>query len=202
MRVNGTWLLRKQVVLVKLGHTLMASWIPGNQIGRTRKLESHSRPLGHLRKLKTFSSDVLAALLLLTMQGAAAAAAALVLFLAHVRVCQTCSVVNEFLICRSIPSAWQTVGGVTAPQPMRAGQRGRGHTTPLVLQTRLFEDGSAPYGARYVGSMVSDVHRTIAYGGIFMYPANEKSPKGKVSCDAPAESGGGASPHKRLLLKQ
>ncbi|TNN48693.1 Fructose-1,6-bisphosphatase isozyme 2 [Liparis tanakae] len=37
----------------------------------------------------------------------------------------------------------------------------------------------APYGARYVGSMVSDVHRTIAYGGIFMYPANEKSPQGK-----------------------
>ncbi|XP_036000282.1 fructose-1,6-bisphosphatase isozyme 2 isoform X1 [Fundulus heteroclitus] len=42
------------------------------------------------------------------------------------------------------------------------------------------EDGSSPYGARYVGSMVSDVHRTIAYGGIFMYPANEKSPKGKL----------------------
>ncbi|XP_056274629.1 fructose-1,6-bisphosphatase isozyme 2 [Pseudoliparis swirei] len=42
------------------------------------------------------------------------------------------------------------------------------------------EDGSAPYGARYVGSMVSDVHRTIAYGGIFMYPANEKSPQGKL----------------------
>lgn len=42
------------------------------------------------------------------------------------------------------------------------------------------QDGSAPYGARYVGSMVSDVHRTIAYGGIFLYPANEKSPKGKV----------------------
>lgn len=44
----------------------------------------------------------------------------------------------------------------------------------------LLQDGSAPYGARYVGSMVSDIHRTIAYGGIFMYPANEKSPKGKV----------------------
>ncbi|XP_023676415.1 fructose-1,6-bisphosphatase isozyme 2 [Paramormyrops kingsleyae] len=42
------------------------------------------------------------------------------------------------------------------------------------------EDGSAPYGARYVGSMVADIHRTIAYGGIFMYPANEKSPKGKL----------------------
>lgn len=44
----------------------------------------------------------------------------------------------------------------------------------------FLQDGSSPYGARYVGSMVSDIHRTIAYGGIFMYPANEKSPKGKV----------------------
>lgn len=43
------------------------------------------------------------------------------------------------------------------------------------------QDGSSPYGSRYVGSMVSDIHRTIAYGGIFMYPANEKSPKGKVT---------------------
>lgn len=48
----------------------------------------------------------------------------------------------------------------------------------------LLQDGGSPYGARYVGSMVSDVHRTIAYGGIFMYPANEKSPKGKVQIDS------------------
>lgn len=48
----------------------------------------------------------------------------------------------------------------------------------------LLQDGGSPYGARYVGSMVSDVHRTIAYGGIFMYPANEKSPKGKVQTDS------------------
>jgi len=37
-----------------------------------------------------------------------------------------------------------------------------------------------PYSARYVGSMVSDVHRTILYGGIFMYPADKKSVKGKL----------------------
>lgn len=43
------------------------------------------------------------------------------------------------------------------------------------------QDGSAPYGSRYVGSMVADVHRTLVYGGIFLYPANVKSPKGKVS---------------------
>lgn len=37
-----------------------------------------------------------------------------------------------------------------------------------------------PYGARYVGSMVADVHRTIKYGGIFLYPATSASPNGKV----------------------
>ena len=43
------------------------------------------------------------------------------------------------------------------------------------------QDNSAPYGSRYVGSMVADVHRTLVYGGIFLYPANKKSPKGKVN---------------------
>ncbi|KAK1334640.1 hypothetical protein QTO34_005647 [Cnephaeus nilssonii] len=38
----------------------------------------------------------------------------------------------------------------------------------------------ASYGARYVGSMVADVHRTLVYGGIFLYPANQKNPKGKL----------------------
>lgn len=36
------------------------------------------------------------------------------------------------------------------------------------------------YAARYVGSMVSDIHRTLLYGGIFLYPADKKSPKGKL----------------------
>ena len=33
---------------------------------------------------------------------------------------------------------------------------------------------------RYVGSMVSDVHRTILYGGIFLYPADVVSTRGKL----------------------
>ncbi|KAI4458830.1 fructose-16-bisphosphatase-related [Holotrichia oblita] len=37
-----------------------------------------------------------------------------------------------------------------------------------------------PYGARYVGSMVADVHRTLKYGGIFMYPATKDAPTGKL----------------------
>ena len=40
--------------------------------------------------------------------------------------------------------------------------------------------GNKPYSLRYVGSMVADVHRTLLYGGVFMYPADKKSPKGKL----------------------
>ncbi|XP_042682685.1 fructose-1,6-bisphosphatase isozyme 2 isoform X2 [Centrocercus urophasianus] len=52
--------------------------------------------------------------------------------------------------------------------------------TEYLKKKKFPEDGSSPYGARYVGSMVADVHRTLMYGGIFMYPANQKSPKGKL----------------------
>uniref|UniRef100_A0A3Q1G1J4 Fructose-1,6-bisphosphatase 1 n=1 Tax=Acanthochromis polyacanthus TaxID=80966 RepID=A0A3Q1G1J4_9TELE len=49
------------------------------------------------------------------------------------------------------------------------------------LQKKKFpQDGSAPYNARYVGSMVADVHRTLMYGGIFLYPGNVKNPDGKL----------------------
>lgn len=36
------------------------------------------------------------------------------------------------------------------------------------------------YKARYVGSMVADIHRTLLYGGIFMYPADIKEKHGKL----------------------
>ncbi len=42
------------------------------------------------------------------------------------------------------------------------------------------KEGKKPYGARYIGSMVADVHRTIKYGGIFMYPATADAPNGKL----------------------
>lgn len=38
----------------------------------------------------------------------------------------------------------------------------------------------SPYTARYVGSMVSDVHRTLLYGGIYMYPADAAKGNGKL----------------------
>ena len=41
-------------------------------------------------------------------------------------------------------------------------------------------NGKTPYSARYIGSMVADVHRTLLYGGIFGYPDDKKSKGGKL----------------------
>ena len=42
------------------------------------------------------------------------------------------------------------------------------------------EEGAKPYSSRYIGSMVADAYRTLLYGGIFAYPADKKSRKGKL----------------------
>jgi fructose-1,6-bisphosphatase I len=34
--------------------------------------------------------------------------------------------------------------------------------------------------SRYIGSMVADFHRNLLYGGVFMYPADEKNRSGKL----------------------
>ncbi|XP_047477618.1 fructose-1,6-bisphosphatase 1-like isoform X2 [Penaeus chinensis] len=63
-------------------------------------------------------------------------------------------------------------------------------------------------GARYIGSMVADVHRTLKYGGIFMYPATSDAPKGKLrllyECNPMAflmeQAGGQATTGKMRIL--
>jgi fructose-1,6-bisphosphatase I len=42
------------------------------------------------------------------------------------------------------------------------------------------KDNGGPYTQRYIGSMVSDLHRNLIKGGIFMYPATKDKPKGKL----------------------
>ena len=46
-------------------------------------------------------------------------------------------------------------------------------------QKKTKADGG-PYTQRYIGSMVSDVHRNLIKGGIFMYPGTTDKPKGKL----------------------
>ncbi|MEN9443296.1 MAG: hypothetical protein RIS47_186 [Bacteroidota bacterium] len=37
-----------------------------------------------------------------------------------------------------------------------------------------------PYTSRYIGSLVSDFHRNLLKGGIYIYPPTEKNPEGKL----------------------
>ena len=48
------------------------------------------------------------------------------------------------------------------------------------LKSIKFPENGKPYSARYIGSMVADVHRTLLYGGIFGYPDDKKSKDGKL----------------------
>src|SRR3989339_360151 len=66
-----------------------------------------------------------------------------------------------------------------------------------------------PYSSRYIGSMVADNHRNLLYGGIFMYPADSRNPKGKLrlmyECDPFAfiieAAGGRATDGKKRILE-
>ena len=67
----------------------------------------------------------------------------------------------------------------------------------------------AGFSSRYIGSMVADVHRTLLTGGLFMYPADDRSPEGKLRLlyeAAPLamimeQAGGRASDGARPLLE-
>ncbi|XP_047345416.1 fructose-1,6-bisphosphatase 1 [Vespa velutina] len=48
------------------------------------------------------------------------------------------------------------------------------------IHSKKYPSNGKPYNSRYVGSMVADVHRTIKYGGIFLYPSTKNNPNGKL----------------------
>lgn len=42
------------------------------------------------------------------------------------------------------------------------------------------EEGDRPYTSRYIGSLVSDFHRNMIKGGIYLYPKSSKTSEGKL----------------------
>jgi len=42
------------------------------------------------------------------------------------------------------------------------------------------EEDERPYTSRYIGSLVSDFHRNMIKGGIYLYPQSSKNPNGKL----------------------
>ncbi|NND34949.1 MAG: fructose-1,6-bisphosphatase, partial [Saprospiraceae bacterium] len=70
------------------------------------------------------------------------------------------------------------------------------------------EETGRPYTARYIGSMIADLHRNFLKGGIYMYPSSSHAPNGKLrllyECNPMAflieQAGGQASDgHQRIL---
>ena len=50
----------------------------------------------------------------------------------------------------------------------------------IVTELKLGPDGQGGMSARYIGSLVSDFHRNLLYGGVFLYPGTVKKPLGKL----------------------
>lgn len=51
---------------------------------------------------------------------------------------------------------------------------------PMKAAVDEFRLATPSYTARYVGSMVADVHRTVMYGGVYLYPADAAKGNGKL----------------------
>lgn len=67
-----------------------------------------------------------------------------------------------------------------------------------------------PYSLRYIGSLIADFHRSLLYGGVFIYPGDKKNPQGKLRLLYEAnplaylveQAGGAASDGKEPILKK
>ncbi|MFC2088965.1 class 1 fructose-bisphosphatase [Calditrichota bacterium] len=71
------------------------------------------------------------------------------------------------------------------------------------------KEKNLPLNSRYIGSLVSDFHRNLLYGGVFLYPASTKAPEGKLRLTYEAnplafiieQAGGRASDGKQDIMK-
>jgi fructose-1,6-bisphosphatase I len=105
----------------------------------------------------------------------------------------TCYSVNEGNYSRWTPAIQKWVRWIKGDEKPAAG---------------VPDDFKLPYGARYVGSLVADAHRTLMKGGIFAYPADKKSATGKLRLLYEAnpmaflfeQAGGGATSGKERIL--
>lgn len=95
--------------------------------------------------------------------------------------------VNGFTLDDSLGEFILTEPNLKIPEYRTIYSVNEGNTTLWSEQTRKYfeslklpEPGQKPYSLRYIGSMVADIHRTILYGGIFAYPRDSKSKKGKL----------------------
>ncbi len=89
--------------------------------------------------------------------------------------------VNIFTLDTSVGEYRLTSGDVKIPDdcPYYSVNEGNFDRWSLALREAV-TSLRARYSLRYVGTLVSDFHRGLLKGGIFMYPADAKNPDGKL----------------------
>jgi len=123
--------------------------------------------------------------------------------------------VNGFLLDPSLGEFILTHENIKIPQKGNYYSINEGNAATWDAPTSAFIEyckrpGNGQKGkkARYIGSMVGDIHRTLLYGGIFCYPGNSKNPTGKLrllyECNPMAmlieDAGGRASTGTQRIL--
>jgi fructose-1,6-bisphosphatase I len=90
--------------------------------------------------------------------------------------------VDMFVLDPAIGAFIRVEEGLKIPASSRNYSVNEGNrlTFPEGYQKYLHWAQENGYSSRYAGAMVTDVHRTLLKGGVFMYPPTKKAPKGKL----------------------
>ncbi|MED5355105.1 MAG: class 1 fructose-bisphosphatase [Bacteroidota bacterium] len=94
--------------------------------------------------------------------------------------------VNGFTLNPAIGSFYHSHANIRFPQEGNIYSINEGNYLQFpdyvkkYLKFCQMEEGDRPYTSRYIGSLVSDFHRNLIKGGIFLYPNTSKNPKGKL----------------------
>jgi fructose-1,6-bisphosphatase I len=90
--------------------------------------------------------------------------------------------VNGFTLDPSIGEFCLSHRNMRIPEHGQFYSVNQGYYSKFDLEMRRYIDHCSDqnYGLRYIGSMVSDIHRILIHGGIFLYPSTRKFPRGKL----------------------
>lgn len=90
--------------------------------------------------------------------------------------------VNGFTLDPSIGEFCLSHRDIKMPKSGQFYSVNQGYYLKFDVEMRRYIDHCSDmnYGLRYIGSMVSDIHRILFQGGIFLYPNTRKHPKGKL----------------------
>ena len=90
--------------------------------------------------------------------------------------------VNMFVLDPAIGSFVLVYSNIQIPAASRnySVNEAYRHSFPDGISRYLDWAHAHDYSSRYIGSMVSDVHRILLKGGVFLYPPTKKNPGGKL----------------------